>query len=455
MSDNRRRRYRKPKQEEKRLEVQPKILLKSKTEQKNETDTAPSSSQAKPPEQTSNVQQIPHKTIIFQKSSAQSPNISPNITAQQQQHITTTESQNIVEPVYQMSRPATVISSTGTINVGTKKLLMKANTDFLVVGVVGTQGVGKSTILNLLANEQLDFDYYRKVFVEEDSTFPTKLKANKCSARSRTESTHLFITSDRMILLDTPPVMSNAYKKDLINNELEDLDSIITLMSVCHLLIVVQDDYFNLSFLNLLRLAELMKPSAPDIKPNFLPEYFPNVLFVKNRAKRLDFAPANKTCLDQMLKAFFKDSKLRIFRGEISDAYPMPTAQQTTTQRNKKNRSNEMDLEVNSFLFPEVVSEAATTYHDSLSDIVNRFRTQVFTTPRNPMYTGPTELNEEIWFDWLTKVSQDNHNFFFSTYEDIQRKYLDAGANEKLAAGVSGGVGSGVSSFKDMDNWRE
>ncbi|XP_073829177.1 protein SMG9 [Musca autumnalis] len=450
MSDNRRRRYRKPK-EEKRIEVQPKILLKSKTEQKNDTaDSASTSSYGKVSEQSTSTAQIPHKTIIFQKSSAQSPNISPNITAQQQP-ISTTETQNIVEPVYQMSRPATVISSTGTINVGTKKLLMKTNTDFLVVGVVGTQGVGKSSILNLLANEQQDFDYYRKVFVEEDCIFPTKLKANKCSARSRTESTHLFITSDRMILLDTPPVMSNAYKKDLINNELEDLDSIITLMSVCHLLIVVQDDYFNLSFLNLLRLAELMKPSAPDIKPSFLPEYFPNILFVKNRAKRLDFAPASKACLDQMLKAFFKDSKLRILRGEISDAYQLPSAQQQTTgqKSNRKNRSNEMDWEVNSFLFPEVSSASATTYHDSISDIVKKFRTQVFTTPRNPMYLG--ELNEELWFDWLTKVSQDNHNFFFSTYEDIQRKYLDAGASEKL----NSGSGAGTSSFKDVDNWRE
>uniref|UniRef100_T1PJR5 50S ribosome-binding GTPase n=1 Tax=Musca domestica TaxID=7370 RepID=T1PJR5_MUSDO len=447
MSDNRRRRYRKPK-EEKKLEVQPKILLKSKTETKNDNENTASGSHAKPPEQSSSVQ-IPHKTIIFQKSSAQSPNISPNITVQPQP-ITTTDAQNIVEPVYQMSRPATVISSTGTINVGTKKLLMKANTDFLVVGVVGTQGVGKSSILNLLANEQEDFDYFRKVFEEEDCIFPTKLKANKCSARSRTESTHLFITSDRMILLDTPPVMSNAYKKDLINNELEDLDSIITLMSVCHLLIIVQDDYFNLSFLNLLRLAELMKPSAQDIKSGFLPEYFPNVMFVKNRAKRLDFSPANKACLDQMLKAFFKDSKLRIFRGQISDSYPLPAANPSTNQKNKKNRSPEMEWEVNSFLFPEVAAETATTYHDSISEIVQRFRTQVFTTPRNPMYSGPTELSEEIWFDWLTKVSQDNHNFFFSTYEYIHSKNLDAGASEKLSAGI---VGSG--GFKDVDNWRE
>ncbi|XP_013100773.1 protein SMG9 [Stomoxys calcitrans] len=451
MSD-RRRRYRKPKDE--KPVVQPKILLKSNKPDKHDSDSTPSSSSySRNSEHSTSNSQVPHKTIIFQKSNTQSPTMSPNV-ARDQQHSniaasasassSETTSNPSVETVYQMSRPATVISSTGTINVGTKKLLMKTNTDFLVVGVVGTQGVGKSTILNLLANELHDFDYYRKVFVEEDSTFPTKLKIAKCSARSRTESTHLFITSDRMILLDTPPVMSNAYKKDMITNELEDLDSVIMLMSVCHLIIVVQDDYFNLSFLNLIRFAELMKPSQ-DVKP-FLHDYFPNVLFVKNRAKRLDFTPASQACQEQMLRAFFKDSKLRIFKGQTSEAFIMPTQQQQVSQKNKKNRGTDVDREVNMFLFPEIKSETATTFHASLLDIVKKFRTEVFTTPRNPMHVGPTELNEEMWFDWLTKVSQDNHNFFFNTYEDIQRKHLDAAANEK------GNIGAGTSnsnSFKD------
>lgn len=436
-------------QDDKRsLDVQPKILLKSK----NDSDNTTSGSYTKNSEQSTSVQ-IPHKTIIFQKSAAQnqSPNLSPNITREHQpQHETPVPSHNIVEPVYQMSRPATVISSTGTINVGTKKLLMKTNSDFFVVGVVGTQGVGKSSILNMLANEQVDFDYYRKVFVEEDCIFPTKLKVNKCSARSRTESTHLFITSDRMILLDTPPVHS-TFKKDMINNELEDLDSIIGLMSVCHLLIVVYDDYFNLSFMNLLRLAELMKPSQ-DVKP-FLHDYFPNVLFVKNRAKRLDFTPASKACQDQMLRSFFKDSKLRIFKGQTSEEYTMPT-QQTVAQKTKRNRG-EHEREVNNFLFPEVKSDAPTTYHESIRDVVKQFRTQVFTTPRNPMYIGPTELTEEMWFDWLTKVSQDNHNFFFNTYEDIQRKHLDAAASDKLSSGGGGGGTNSLNSFKDVDKWRD
>ncbi|KAI8125387.1 Protein SMG9 [Lucilia cuprina] len=457
MSD-RRRRYRKPKDDKralglssqfKELEVQPKILLKTKTETAVNAEVAPSSSLTNNEQHVS--VQVPQKTIIFQKANI-SPASSPNTTRETSAGSNEiTQTSNIVEPVYQMTRPATVISSTGSINGGAKKLLMKSNTDFLVIGVVGTQGVGKSTILNLLANEQIDYNYYEKVFVEEDSIFPTKLKLNKCSARSRTESTHMFITSDRMILLDTPPVLSNAYKKDMTNNELEDLGSIICLMSVCHLLLVVQDDYFNLSFLNLLRFGELMKPSQ-DVKP-FLHDYFPNILFVKNKAKRLDFTPAAQAIQEQMYKAFFKDSQLRIYKGQITENHIMQQ-QLLQMQNRKKNRTSEGETKINSFLMPEVKNPSATTYHDSLEEVIKQFRSLVFMTPRNPMYSGATELTEEMWFDWLTKVSQDNHNFFFNTYEDIQRKHLDVGVTCEKSTGS--GLNAGSSSSKDIvENWRE
>ena len=426
----------------KELEVQPKILLKTKW------DSKAGSSEAAPSSYGSNEIQVPQKTIIFQKA-AQSPASSPNTTKDTTGNNNTdlSVSSNIIEPVYQMTRPATVISSTGQINGGAKKLLMKTNTDFLVIGVVGTQGVGKSTILNLLANEQIDYDYFNKVFIEEESIFPTKLKANKCSARSRTESTHMFITTDRMILLDTSPVLANAYKKDMTNNELDDLGSIIGLMSVCHLLLVVQDDYFNLCFLNLLRFAEIMKPSQCAFMKY---QYFPNVLFVKNRAKRLDFTPASKACLEQMYKSFFNDSQLRIYKGQISESHLMQQ-QLLQMQSRKRNRHAEIENTVNSFLMPEIKSAKATTYHDSLDNIVQQFRSLVFMTPRNPMFGGTQELTEEMWFDWLTKVSQCNHNYFFKTYEDIQRKHLDVGgANEK----ANGGGGSNTSK-DNVENWRE
>lgn len=328
-------------------EMQPKILLKSRGDARDDVEVA---------ETSANASTAPLKTIIVTRSEvAQSPGLSgvSPVTTKDQLHqqvqqtnvsvndVNSATNVQIIEPLPQMTRPATVISSTGAINASTRKLLMKGNTDFLVVGVVGTQGVGKSTIMNLLANDDINYDYYTKLFVEEDSFFPTKLKPHKCSARSRTESTHMFITGDRLILLDSPPVMCNSYRKDMTTNELDDLRQVISFLSVCHLLIVVQDDYFNMNFIRLLQFAEIMKPSH-DNKP-FVSNYFPNVLFVKNRAKRQDFTTNQKERMDRMLRALFRDSQLRIYKGQ--------TAEQ---QKQKRTRPTEGERQINTFLLPEV-----------------------------------------------------------------------------------------------------
>lgn len=330
-------------------EMQPKILLKPRADIRDDVEVAETSATAST---------APLKTIIVTRSEvAQSPSlsaVSPVITKEQlqlqlqsQQAIVSVNDVNsatnlqLIEPLPQMTRPATVISSTGVINASTRKLLMKGNTEFLVVGVIGTQGVGKSTIMNILANDEVNYDYYTKLFVEEDSFFPTKLKPHKCSARSRTESTHMFITLDRLILLDSPPVMCNSYRKDMTTNELDDLRQIISFLTLCHLLIVVQDDYFNMNFIRLLQFAEIMKPSH-DNTP-FVSNYFPNVLFVKNRAKRQDFAQSQKERMDRMLRALFKDSQLRIYVGQT-----------TEQQKQKKTRPIEGERKINTFLIPEV-----------------------------------------------------------------------------------------------------
>uniref|UniRef100_A0A034WE58 Protein SMG9 n=1 Tax=Bactrocera dorsalis TaxID=27457 RepID=A0A034WE58_BACDO len=461
MSDGKRRRYRRVKQtDDKRpiilakrnveedtagrrngeAEMQPKILLKSRADMRDDAEVA---------ETSANASTAPLKTMIVTRSEiAQSPGLSgvSPVTTKEQLHqqaqqanvsgndVNSATNVQIIEPLPQMTRPATVISSTGAINASTRKLLMKGNTDFLVVGVVGTQGVGKSTIMNILANDDINYDYYLKLFVEEDSFFPTKLKPHKCSARSRTESTHMFITGDRLILLDSPPVMCNSYRKDMTTNELDDLRQIISFLSVCHLLIVVQDDYFNMNFIRLLQFAEIMKPTQ-DNKP-FVSNYFPNVLFVKNRAKRQDFTTSQKERMDRMLRALFKDSQLRIYKGQ--------TAEQ---QKQKKTRPTERERQINTFLLPEVdENHDNSTFHKPLREIIDEFRSLVFMTPRNDMYTGASELTEAIWFELLTKLTQDTQQFF-NTYEEIQRKHLEMGNVH---------IGSQGNSAKDThENWRE
>lgn len=62
------------------------------------------------------------------------------------------------------------------------------------------------------------------------------------------------------------------------------------------------------------------------------------------------------------------------------------------------------------------------------------------------MYAGSSELTEAIWFELLTKVTQDSQQFF-NTYEEIQRKHLEVGNVQ---------IGNQGNSIKDThENWRE
>lgn len=93
------------------------------------------------------------------------------------------------------------------------------------------------------------------------------------------------------------------------------------MMSVCHLLIVVQEDMLNGGLLRLLHCAELMKPNldkdATTISSGLQQneEYLPNVLFVKNMASTRDFQNSNVEKINRMYKFFFSRSKLRMCAG--------------------------------------------------------------------------------------------------------------------------------------------
>lgn len=118
----------------------------------------------------------------------------------------------------------------------------------------------------------------------------------------------MHITKDRIILLDSAPVLSNRGKKDFVLSELDDIRRIIFLLSVCHVLIVMQEDYFNINFVRLLRCAEMMiQRDKKDMQ--FLN---PRILFVKNNCSRKNFALQDKTFHESICRQLFRETKLKI-----------------------------------------------------------------------------------------------------------------------------------------------
>lgn len=282
----------------------PKILLKSK-----EKPVAPASIQPPPP------------ISIATRESVASP--TPNKTVQSHPATNATV-KDLVAPVIieqsvsqiRMTKPMSLVNDHFLLSTAPFDYLVDNNPNFFVVGVIGPQATGKSTLMNLLCptdttGRQIQF------FRNQDAAFATK----RTTVEPTTDGIHMYVTKDRTILLDCAPVLCNPYKKDYVLNEIDDLKMVIFMMSVCHLLIVVQEDMMNGGMLRLLHCAELMKPSldkdATTISSGLQQneEYLPNVLFVKNMANTRDFQSVNVERINRMYKFFFSRSKLRMYAG--------------------------------------------------------------------------------------------------------------------------------------------
>lgn len=92
-------------------------------------------------------------------------------------------------------------------DAGTDEL--KDQTDFLVVGVLGMQGVGKSTILSFLAGNK-PFENHKKY------TFPLQTQDVKERTGHMTAGIDMFVTAEQMILLDAQPILSPSILEQCI-----------------------------------------------------------------------------------------------------------------------------------------------------------------------------------------------------------------------------------------------
>lgn len=168
------------------------------------------------------------------------------------------------EKIPKMTTALPLINDHFQIETASLQFLQDASAHFFVVGVIGTQGSGKSTLLNML----LSVDETNKTPVHEhfihchNGAFATKrTAAQHLSAAPTTEGVNIYITGDRLILLDCAPLLCNPYRKDAALSETDDLKLVAFMLSVCQTVLVVDSGAVNLELLRLLQLAELMKPS--------------------------------------------------------------------------------------------------------------------------------------------------------------------------------------------------
>ncbi|KAI3360908.1 hypothetical protein L3Q82_013120 [Scortum barcoo] len=298
---------------------------------------------------------------------------------------------------------------------------LRDQTDMLVVGVIGLQGTGKSTIMSLLSANTPEEDQRGYVF---------RAQTQEIKERGGNQSTGIdfFITQERVIFLDTQPMLSPSILDHLINNdrklppeynlphtyvEMQSLQIAAFLFTVCHVVIVVQDWFTDLNLYRFLQTAEMLKPSTPSASHDSTgssgsddgAEYYPHIVFLQNKARRADFCPRNLKNMHMVVDKLMAHSHLK-YKGTLSmlDCNIFPGLGQDF-----------LATEVNMFLLPvqendgedNLTKAGSGTYplfsllpgyrgHPAFSTMVSKLRSQILAMPRCQL--SHTILTEKNWF---------------------------------------------------------
>ncbi|XP_058457368.1 nonsense-mediated mRNA decay factor SMG9 isoform X2 [Malaya genurostris] len=276
-----------------------------------------------------------------------------------------------------MMKCIAIITDSLTLNVRALDYLQETNSDFIVIGSIGMQSTGKSSILNMLAagtsNVSDEVFSVNSILTQDPDDFAIRMH----------------ITEDRVILLDSSPVLSNRGHKDFIVSELEDIQKIIMLLNVCHIVLVLQEDFLNINFIRLLLSAEMM------IQKNKYESYLkPSIIFINNKCNRKDITTERNELFEIYYKTLFKDSKLQIF-------------------------SNMCDSQVNILQIPKLNPD--NLY---VTTNVQKLRECVFLAPIHDTVRGQETFNEKVWFQIVTKILESySNNYFIRKYDNLKEKY--------------------------------
>lgn len=137
------------------------------------------------------------------------------------------------------------------------------NIDFLVVGIVGLKNVGKSTLANLITKPEFlkQSDSQLPAFLKEHEVFPTT------GVVYEGNTLDVFITQDRIVFLDSSPLLANVQRRDMMVSECDDIKMLSMLLQLCHLVLVVHEGFPDISIARLLKAADEMVPTNMKHRP--------------------------------------------------------------------------------------------------------------------------------------------------------------------------------------------
>lgn len=157
------------------------------------------------------------------------------------------------------------------------------------------------------------------------------------------------------------------------------------LLNVCHVVLYVYDWFIDLQVIKFLQTAEMLKPSSPAMtesgNPDELIEYFPNVIFVQNKASLSDFSPDRIETMEEVLSKLMDGTQLKI-----------------------KSNLGTSDSGFNLTILPDLDSQRdGKLIRVSLEEKVNWLRRLVFSSNRSHL-TTMAKLTEKNWFVFAQKM---------------------------------------------------
>ncbi|XP_047075108.1 nonsense-mediated mRNA decay factor SMG9-like [Lolium rigidum] len=321
----------------------------------------------------------------------------------------------------QAPQPGSLSLVSDAWEVHTEKILpyLTENNDFVVIGIIGPPGVGKSTIMNALYGYDGNSPGMHPPFAMQNEEM--KAMAKHCTA-----GVDFRISHERVILLDTQPVYSPSILIDMMRpdgsstlpvlngdplpadlaHELMGIQLGVFLASVCNILLVVSEGINDFAMWELMLTVDLLKNNIPD--PSLLTsssspdkenkndnqsvseDYMADLCFVHARLREHDFSPSKLMLLRKTLEKHFESSTFNIGSSsatpEVTDcSVPLSTKVEDLS-------SSQQDV----FLLPLRSHDNSTNFeYGTYSSMLGMLRDQVLSRTYRPFLKNLTER------DWL------------------------------------------------------
>ncbi|XP_075976934.1 nonsense-mediated mRNA decay factor SMG9 isoform X1 [Anticarsia gemmatalis] len=429
-------------------------------------------------EQSAPKEDRPQSPKTIKTSSSEQESIHPCKIAQNENK----EKKNIEHkpspPLKFMTEPVKLLDENLELNPAALEFLHDSSTNYLVVGIIGTQGVGKSMILNLIANNVHDQNLCTQILnsheLPSDNTFESndmpalenQLEALDIAGASEpkvpekndglfkfkmqdieqiergvhcTKGIDMYITNDRVILLDCQALWSPSLIEESNTTITARSANVVTvdclqiasyLMAICHVLIAVQDWFTDYNFLRYIQAAEMLKPSLSasntvsssqeGSESTGGGESHPHLLLLHNRCQLEDFTPESLTIMQDLYRKAFQKSNLQLNSGMYM---------YSDTNKNGLNVDSvckgynveTCGTPINLFLLPEIYDDFDNREiyrgHPPFEQLAKRLRWMILGVNRHQITNVPN-LSEKGWFHYCSKAWETMRKCtFFMEYE--------------------------------------